>query len=101
MAARLEIELILREFGAAQHGVAAREQLLGRGIAAHAIDRMVRTGRLVVLRRGLYQIGPLPVGRAPEAAAVLSCGPDGRVSHLSAAALHGGSIRPASRNPWR
>ena len=88
MAARADIELILRELGAAQHGVAARAQLLGRGIAAHAIDRMVRTGRLVVLRRGVYQVGPLPVGRAAEAAAVLSCDADGRISHVSAAALH-------------
>jgi very-short-patch-repair endonuclease len=86
MAAK-EIELILREVGAAQHGVAARAQLLARGVAVHAIDRMVRTGRLTVLRRGVYQIGPLPVGRAAEAAAVLACGPDSRISHVSAAAL--------------
>jgi very-short-patch-repair endonuclease len=89
MAARLDQELILREIGAAQHGVATRAQLLGRGITAHAIDRMVRTARVVVLRRGVYQIGPLPVGRAAEAAAVLACGSAGRVSHASAAVLHG------------
>jgi hypothetical protein len=53
-----------------------RGQLLGRGMAAHAVDRMVRTGRLLVLRRGLYQIGPLPAAHAPEAAAVLGCGPE-------------------------
>lgn len=89
MAARADVEFTLREIGSAQHGVASRVQLLGRGIAAHTIDRMVRTGRLVVLRRGLYQIGPLPVRRAAEAAAMLACGSDGRVSHASAAALHG------------
>jgi very-short-patch-repair endonuclease len=89
MAARLDIELVLREVGAAQHGVAARAQLLGRGIAAHAIDHMVRTGRLVLLRRGVYQIGPLPIGRAAEAEAVLACGSDGRVSYVSAAVLQG------------
>jgi len=89
MTPRLQIELILREIGAAQHGVATRAQLLARGVAAHAIDRMVRTARIVVLQRGVYQIGPLPVGRATEAAAVLACGPEGRVSHMSAAALQG------------
>jgi very-short-patch-repair endonuclease len=57
-------------------------------MAAHAVDRMVRTGRLLVLRRGLYQIGPLPAVRAPEAAAVLGCGPGSRVSHASAAVMH-------------
>jgi very-short-patch-repair endonuclease len=50
---------------------------------------MVRTGRLVVLCRGVYQIGPLLVGRATEAAAVLACRAVARVSHVSAAALQG------------
>ncbi len=86
---RQEIERVLRETGEAQHGVAARSQLLERGIASQAIDRMVRMGRLVVLRRGLYQIGPLPVGRSAEAVAVLACGPGVRVSNVSAAAIHG------------
>jgi very-short-patch-repair endonuclease len=71
-----------------QHGVATRRQLLARGLAPHTIDRMVRAGRLIVLRRGLYQIGPLPVGRAAETRAVLACGRDGRISHTSAATLH-------------
>jgi very-short-patch-repair endonuclease len=95
MAARQEIECILREVGVTQHGVAMRAQLLARGLAPHTIDRMVRAGRLIVLRRGLYQIGPLPVGRAAETAAVLACGRDGRISHTSAAALH--SVLDASR----
>jgi hypothetical protein len=73
MATRLEIERILREVGAVQHGVVARAQLLARGIPAQAIDRMVRTGRLAVLQRGVYQIGPLPVVHSAEVAAVLAC----------------------------
>ncbi|HUF49649.1 MAG TPA: DUF559 domain-containing protein [Longimicrobiales bacterium] len=89
MAAQRDLEFILREVGAAQHGIAARAQLLDRGITVSAIDRMVRAGRLVVVRRGVYQIGPLPVGHAAEAAAMLTCGAEGRVSHVSAAALHG------------
>jgi very-short-patch-repair endonuclease len=89
LATRREIESILREIGQAQQGVATRAQLLGRGLAAHTIDRMVRAGRVIVLRRGLYQIGPQPAGRAAETAAVLACGPAGRVSHTSAGAIHG------------
>lgn len=89
MAGRQEVELILRDIGRAQHGVVARAQLLGRGVAAHAIDRLVRTGRLALLGRGVYQIGPLPAGRAAETAAVLACGGGGRISHVSAGVLLG------------
>jgi predicted transcriptional regulator of viral defense system len=98
MTARLDIELILRQVSAAQHGLVTRAQLLARGVSSHAIDRMVRTGRVVLLRRGLYQVGPLPAGRAAECAAVLACGSDGRVSHASAAALHG-LLYPARPHP--
>lgn len=88
MVARSDVERVLRELGSAQHGVVARKQLLERGIPSHAIDGLVRAGRLRVLRRGLYQIGPLPVGRASEAAAALACGCAARISHLSAGTLH-------------
>jgi very-short-patch-repair endonuclease len=89
MAAQVDIERILRAAGGAGHGVATRAQLMSRGIAARAIDRMVRTGRLIVLRRGLYQLGPARAVRAAEAAALLASGAEGRISHRSAAALHG------------
>ncbi len=89
MSTRVEVEGILRELGASQHGVATRAQLLGRGLTAHTIDGMVRAGRVVVLWRGVYQIGPLPAECAAEAAATLACGPEGRISHMSAAAMQG------------
>lgn len=88
MAGRREVELILREIGAAQHGIVVRAQLLDRGVTARTIDRMVETGRLVVLHRGIYQIGPRPMPRSGEAAAVLACGAECRLSHRSAAVLH-------------
>lgn len=88
MAARRHTEVILRELGAAHHGVVARTQLLERGLSRHAVDRLVRAGRLVVVRRGLYQMGPIPLPRATERAAVLAGGPDARVSHRTAARLH-------------
>ena len=87
MAARRQTELILRELGAAHHGVVMRTQLLERGLSRHAVDRLVRAGRLVVLRRGLYQVGPLPLPRAVERAAVITGGPHARVSHRTAARL--------------
>jgi very-short-patch-repair endonuclease len=89
MAAARHIEGILRQVAAAQHGVVARAQLIRHGIAAHAIDRMIRSGRLIVLRRGVYQVGPLPQPRAAMMSAVLRCGEESRVSHRSGAELHG------------
>jgi very-short-patch-repair endonuclease len=88
MAARHN-EDILREVAGAQRGVAARSQLVARGIPRHTIDRMIRSGRLAVLHPGVYQVGPLSVHRAAEVAAVLGCGADARISHRSAAAFHG------------
>jgi predicted transcriptional regulator of viral defense system len=89
MAAARNIERILREVGAAQHGVAGRAQLIAHGIKPHAIDRMIRSARLVVLLPGVYQIGPLPQARSAEMSAVLRCGADCRVSHMSAAVMRG------------
>jgi very-short-patch-repair endonuclease len=97
MAPIQEVERVLREVGAAQHGVAGRSQLVARGLGPDAIDRMIRSGRLIVLHRGVYQIGPLPLARAAEAGAVLRCGGSSRISHASAAALH--SLLDAARRP--
>lgn len=94
MSTRVEVEAILRELGASQHGVATRAQLLRRGVTANTIDGMIRAGRVVVLWRGVYQIGPLPAERATEAAAALACGPESRISHAAAAAMQGVLDRP-------
>jgi very-short-patch-repair endonuclease len=89
MADARHIEGILRAVAAAQHGVVTRAQLLAHGIASHAIDRMIRSGRLLVLSRGVYQVGPLPQPRTAVMSAVLRCGVECRVSHSSAGALQG------------
>jgi very-short-patch-repair endonuclease len=89
MATRRDTELILRELGTAQHGVVRRAQLIERGLSMHTVDRLVRVRRLVVVQRGVYQIGPLPLPRAGELAATLAGGPDARVSHRNAAHLAG------------
>lgn len=75
--------------GAAHDGVVSRVQLLERGLSAHTVDGLVRAGRLAVVQRGVYQIGPMPLPRAAERAALLACGRDSRVSHRSAALLLG------------
>lgn len=87
MASRRNTELILRELGARQHGVVTRAQLLAAGLSGPAVDRLVRAGRLVVVQRGVYQIGPQPLPRAAEAVAVLAGGCDATLSHQNAACL--------------
>jgi very-short-patch-repair endonuclease/predicted transcriptional regulator of viral defense system len=77
-----------------QHGVVTRAQLSELGLGAGAIDHRVRLGRLRAVHRGVYRIGPLSSdGR--RMAAVLACGRDAVLSHLSAAALWG--IRQSDR----
>jgi very-short-patch-repair endonuclease len=83
------LELVLRTRGAAQHGVVARAQLIADGIPGHVIDRCVRQGRLVLLHRGVYQAGPVLGARGVEMAALLACGGEAHVSHISAAGLYG------------
>jgi very-short-patch-repair endonuclease len=89
MAAVRHNERILHEIGAGNHGVASRAQLIAHGMASHVIDRMIRSGRLAIVRRGVYRVGPLEQARSAEMSAVLRCGAGCRISHMSAAALLG------------
>jgi very-short-patch-repair endonuclease len=87
MATRRETEGILQELGRAQQGVAARMDLIERGLSVHAVDRLVRVQRVTSVQRGVYQLGPLPVPRAAERAALLACPANARLSHRTAALL--------------
>src|SRR5919108_1249823 len=78
-----------------QHGVVARWQLLELGFSAQSIKYRTANGRLHRVRAGVYAVGrpQLPLyGR--WLAAVLACGSEAVLSHLTAAALWG--IRPTS-----
>ena len=71
-----------------QHGVVARHQLAALGFTAAAIRHRLDTKTLHVLWRGVYAVGRpevTPLGR--WMAAVLACGSDAVLSHLSAAEL--------------
>jgi very-short-patch-repair endonuclease len=72
---------------ATQHGLVSRDQLRAAGIPLHTIDNRVKFGRLRLVHRGVYRVGPLVVARAAEMGAVLACGPGAAVSHRSAGAL--------------
>jgi very-short-patch-repair endonuclease len=73
-----------------QHGAIARRQLLEVGLSARQIERRIASGRLHPVWRGVYAVGRPVLGkRGRWMAAVLACGPDGVLSHGSAAALWG------------
>jgi very-short-patch-repair endonuclease len=76
-----------------QHSVMTREQLLGLGLTRHGIEHRVTRGRLHRIHRGVFAVGRPELnfeGRCM--AAVLACGPDALVSHITAAELWG--LRP-------
>jgi very-short-patch-repair endonuclease len=73
-----------------QHGVVSRKQLRELGVSDSAIEKAVLGGRLHLAFRGAFGVGLLPSGElARMMAAVLSCGEDAVVSHLTAAHLLG------------
>lgn len=79
-----------------QHGVIARRQLLALGYSRQAIEHRVTKKRLHPLFRGVYAVGrPDVTQKGMWMAAVLSCGPNAVLSHMSAAMLWGvRAIRP-------
>lgn len=80
-----------------QHGVVARDQLIACGMNSDAINHRIERGRLHRLWRGVYAVGRLEIGeRGRWMAAVLTCGPDARLSHRSAARLWGFQLRHSS-----
>jgi len=80
----------IAELAEAQHGVVARQQLLGLGLRREAIAVRLEAGRLRSLHRGVYAVGHRPsTQEARWTAAVLACGSGAVLSHRSAAALWG------------
>jgi len=88
MAARVSRECA--ELIAFQSGVVARWQTAAREVDQLAMQALLRAGRWQTLYRGVYATftGP-PPRRGMLWAAVLRCGPDAVLSHLTAAELDG------------
>jgi predicted transcriptional regulator of viral defense system len=79
---------LIRQLADRQHGIVTRGQLLERGFTRHQIQQRIRMGWLVVVHPGVYRVGSGRVThRGRWLAAVLACGSDAVLSHLSAAAL--------------
>ncbi|WP_436795783.1 DUF559 domain-containing protein [Actinospongicola halichondriae] len=78
------------DLAADQGGAIARRQLLAHGVTGSAIDRALRSGRLLATLSGVYV-----VRGAPETSiqrrwiALLAAGPDGVLAFESAARVHG------------
>ena len=71
-----------------QDGVVERRQLVALGLSAAAIDHRVRTGKLIVLQRGVYAVGHAALtDRGRMRAALVAAGPTAVLSHRTAAAL--------------
>ena len=72
------------------HGVIAWSELKGLGLSARRVRRWVDAGRLHTVHPSVYAVSATPLTRHGRwLAAVLYCGPDAVLSHLSAAALWG------------
>jgi very-short-patch-repair endonuclease len=72
-----------------QHGVFDRSQLIDLGLAVPEIDYRLRVGRLHVVSREVYSLGPMHSKRGRWMAAVLAGGGGAVLSHRSALELWG------------
>jgi very-short-patch-repair endonuclease len=77
------------ELARRQYGVIDRDQLTRLGLPGAGIDYRVKLGRLQVIHRGVYGLGPLQSKLSSWMAAVLAAGPGAVLSHRSAAQLWG------------
>jgi very-short-patch-repair endonuclease len=73
-----------------QHGVLTRADLLALGFGTRSVEHRVASGRLFLVRRGVYAVGRRELTPDGERmAAILACGRDAVLSHRSAANLWG------------
>jgi very-short-patch-repair endonuclease len=80
---------VTKRIAASRHGVVTTAGLIAAGFGRGAIARRVADGRLRILHRGVFLVGPLKGERTDAIAAVLACGAIAVVSHHAAAAIWG------------
>jgi hypothetical protein len=73
-----------------QRGYVVWRQLIRVGVGREAISRRVKSGRLIVVYRGVYAVGHVPSLPQDRAyGALLACGPKAVLSHGTAATVYG------------
>jgi very-short-patch-repair endonuclease len=82
------IDRRIAELATRRDGIATRAELVELGASAAAIDHRVRTGKLIVVHRGVYAVGHGALtDRGTMRAALAAAGPSAVLSHRTAAAL--------------
>jgi hypothetical protein len=86
MEGKIGADHVIAALAGKQAGRVSREQLLGQGIGAKAIDHRLRQGRLHAEHRGVFAVGhPVSSVEGRWWAALLACGEDAVLSHMTAA----------------
>jgi very-short-patch-repair endonuclease len=87
---KLDPDALVAQLAARQHGVVSLAQLRSAGMSSPTITRRIQAGRLHRIHRGVYAVGHRRLSDEGRwLAAVLACGEDAVLSHLSAAELWG------------
>jgi very-short-patch-repair endonuclease len=82
------IDRAIARLATRQDGVVERRQLIALALSAAAIDHRVRSGKLIVLYRGVYAVGHGALtDRGRMRAALIAGGPTAVLSHRTAAAV--------------
>lgn len=63
-------DAVIDALTAAQHGVVSRGRHLEAGLSSDQVDRRVKRGRLGIVHRGIYRVGPVP---DPDARQMAPC----------------------------
>jgi very-short-patch-repair endonuclease len=80
----------IAQIAGAQRGRVATRQLCAAGVSTSAISRMIASGWLIPVHRGVFLVGhSAPVRLGDETSALLAVGHTGALSHFSATALWG------------
>lgn len=93
MRAMREAERTVLAIARRQHGVVGLRQARQAGVSASAWKRLVASGRLVLVHRGVARVAASPASFPGRAlAGVLAVGPTARTSHGTAATLWGADL---------